>query len=176
MAALSWLEISSHSWFRRMSTRPSIFNDLPPEHSNRDLEGTVADLSLADLQQPSTPKFKYRFIGDEIPETPQWDRKQEESSVLEQEVSREGEEQTEEHEDQQGVLDDLEEPAPPSARRPDLTREQRLENAKSKLKAITHSFNDLNEALEAAIPRMQVWRAPFTRPDVLLISIIAIER
>lgn len=158
-----------------MSTRPSIFDDLPPEHSNRNLEDTVADLSLADLQQPSTPKFKYRFIGDEIPETPQWDRKQEESSVLEQEVLQEGEEQTEEREDQRGVLDDLE-PAPPSARRSEFTREQRLENAKVKLKAITQSFNDLNEALEAAIPRMQVWRAPFTRLDVLLISMIAIER
>jgi len=159
-----------------MSTRPSIFDDLPPEHSNRILEDTVADLSLTDLQQPSTPKFKYRFIGDEIPETPQWDRRQEESSVLEQEVLREDEEQAEEREDQPGVLDDLEEPAPSSARRPEFTREQRLENAKTKLKAITQSFNNLNEALEAAIPRMQVGRAPFTRLDALLISAVAIER
>jgi len=144
-----------------MSTRPSIFDDLPLEHSNRDLEDTVADLSLADLQQASTPKFKYRFIGDETPETPQYDGKQEESSVSEHEILREDEGQAEEHEDQRGVLDDLEEPARSSARRPDYTREQRLENAKIKLKAIRGSFNNLNEALEAAIPRMQVRRAPY---------------
>jgi len=158
-----------------MSTRPSIFDDIAPEHSNRDLEDTVADLSLADLQQPSSPEFKYRFIGDEIPETLQWDEKQEEVFVLEQETSREDEERAEEREDQRGVLDDLEEPARSSARRPEYTREQRLENAKIKLRAITQSFKNLNEALEAAIPRMQVRRAPFTRPDALLIPIIAVE-
>ena len=139
-----------------MSTRPSIFDDLPPEHPNHDLEDTVADLSLADLQQPSTPKFRYRFIGDESPETPQWDANRAESSMLEQEVLREDEEQAEEREDQRGVLDDLEEPARSSARKTEYTREQRLENAKVKLKAITQSFKNLNEALEAAIPRMQV--------------------
>ena len=158
-----------------MSTRPSIFDDLPPEHSNRDLEDTVADLSLADLQQPSTPQFKYRFIGDEIPETPQWDNKQEDVSVLEQEILQEDEGQAEECEDQRGVLDDLEEPTRSSARRSEYTREQRLENAKVKLKSITQSFKNLNEALEAAIPRMQVLRAPLTRPDALLISMIATE-
>jgi hypothetical protein len=88
---------------------------------------------------------------------------------------REDEEQAEEREDQRGVLDDLEEPARSSARKPEYTREQRLENAKVKLKAITQSFKNLNEALEAAIPRMQVRRAPFTRPDALLISVIAIK-
>lgn len=158
-----------------MSARQSIFDDLPPEHSNCDQEDTVADLSLADLQQPSTPKFKYRFIGDEIPETPQWDENQEDVSVLEQEIVREDKEQAEEPKDQRGVLDDLEEPARSSARRPEYTREQRLENAKIKLKSITQSFKNLNEALEAAIPRMQVLRAPFTRPDALLIPMIAIE-
>ena len=158
-----------------MSTRPSIFDDLPPEHSKHDLEDTVADLSLADLQQPPTPQFKYRFIGDEIPETPKWDKKQEEVSVIEQEILQEDEAQAEASEDQQGVLDDLEELARSSARRPEYTREQRLENAKVKLKSITQSFKNLNEALEAAIPRMQVLRAPFTRLDALLIPMIAIE-
>ena len=158
-----------------MSTRPSIFDDLPPEHSNRDLEDTVADLSLADLQQPSTPPFKYRFIGDEIPETPQRDEKQEEVSVVEQEILQEDEAQAEVSEDQRGVLDDLEGLARSSARRPEYTREQRLENAKVKLKSITQSFKNLNEALEAAIPRMQVLCAPFTRPDALLIPMIATE-
>jgi hypothetical protein len=158
-----------------MSTRPSIFDDLPPERSHDDLEDTVADLSLADLQQPSTPKFKYRFIGDEDPETPQWVAKQEGAPVLEQEVLQDDEAQAGEREVQQGVLDDLEEPAPSSARRPEYTREQRLENAKIKLKAITQSFKNLNQALEAAIPKMQVRRAPFTRLDALLISMIATE-
>jgi hypothetical protein len=140
-----------------MPTRPSIFDDLPPEDSIGDVENTVADLSLADLRQLSTPKFKYRFIGDE---TPQRDVKQEDTSIIEQEILQGDEEQAEGREDQRGLLSDLEEPARSSARRREYTREQRLEDAKIKLKAITQSFNNLNAALEAAIPKMQVRRAP----------------